>query len=216
MVVGPPGRAVTTTHAVLLVSAPLAGGSSMLQDASSSGAAIRQPPWRRSAWRRTRRCPLSTASFQPRPTSSARCSRRHMSATTSHWRSTTVPMLRAQRRRPTHAGSSLGTPTWRGLCSSAPLRCSTCSAALQRLNRAQRSSSPTTGGSGLTDNREVIAALRHLGALPPSLTDAVALDIAYGLMSPELHWVLTDDRGWSHDRYEEWLAAALCSMLLAR
>ncbi|HEY6782090.1 MAG TPA: hypothetical protein VI296_02540 [Candidatus Dormibacteraeota bacterium] len=61
----------------------------------------------------------------------------------------------------------------------------------------------------------VIAALRHLGALPPALTDAVALDIVYGLMSPELHWVLTDDRGWSHDRYEQWLTGALCSMLLA-
>jgi hypothetical protein len=75
----------------------------------------------------------------------------------------------------------------------------------------------------LADNRRqradgqsrVVSALRRLGALTPSLGDAIALDIVYGLMSPELHWVLTGDRGWSHDRYEQWLARALCSMLLA-
>ena len=96
------------------------------------------------------------------------------------------------------------------------------SAALQHMLRSAAAVEPGAAELLASNRRQradgqsrVIAALRHLGALPPSLTDAVALDIAYGLMSPELHWVLTDDRGWSNDRYEEWLAAALCSMLLA-
>jgi AcrR family transcriptional regulator len=96
------------------------------------------------------------------------------------------------------------------------------SAALQHMLRTAAAVEPSAAQL-LADNRQqradgqsrVVAALRHIGALTPSLTDAMALDIVYALMSPELHWALTDDRGWSHDRYEQWLVGALCSMLLA-
>jgi AcrR family transcriptional regulator len=96
------------------------------------------------------------------------------------------------------------------------------SASLQHMLRTAAAVEPSAAEL-LADNRRqradgqsrVVTALRRLGALTPSLTDAIALDIVYGLMSPELHWVLTRDRGWSHDRYEQWLAGALCSLLLA-
>jgi AcrR family transcriptional regulator len=96
------------------------------------------------------------------------------------------------------------------------------SAALQHMLRSAAAVEPGAAELLANNRRQradgqsrVVIALRHSGALPPSLTDSVALDIVYGLMSPELHWVLTDDRGWSHDRYEQWLTGALCSMLLA-
>jgi AcrR family transcriptional regulator len=96
------------------------------------------------------------------------------------------------------------------------------SASLQHMLRTAAAVEPSAAEL-LADNRRqradgqsrVVTALRRLGVLTPSLTDAFARDIVYGLMSPELHWVLTDDRGWSHDGYEQWLARALCSMLLA-
>lgn len=95
------------------------------------------------------------------------------------------------------------------------------SASLQHMLRVAAAVEPSAAQL-LADNRRqradgqsrVVTALRRLGAVTPSLTDAIALDIVYGLMSPELAWVLTRDRGWSHDQYEQWLAGALCSMLL--
>lgn len=41
-----------------------------------------------------------------------------------------------------------------------------------------------------------------------------AADIIYTLMSPDVHRILTLDRGWSATRYEQWLARALCRLLL--
>ncbi|GAC1338830.1 MAG: hypothetical protein NVSMB29_05210 [Candidatus Dormibacteria bacterium] len=96
------------------------------------------------------------------------------------------------------------------------------SASLQHMLRTAAAVEPSAAELLANNRRQradgqsrVVTALRRLGALTPSLTDVMALDIVYGLMSPELHWVLTGDRGWSHDRYEQWLAGALCSMLLA-
>lgn len=61
----------------------------------------------------------------------------------------------------------------------------------------------------------VVAGLRRLNALRPGLEDGHALDIVYALMSPELHRVLTVDRGWDDDTYEHWLGDTLCRALLA-
>jgi AcrR family transcriptional regulator len=61
----------------------------------------------------------------------------------------------------------------------------------------------------------VVAGLRLLGALRPGLDDAHALDIVYALMSPELHRVLTVERGWDASTYEQWLGDTLCESLLA-
>jgi AcrR family transcriptional regulator len=42
-----------------------------------------------------------------------------------------------------------------------------------------------------------------------------AADVVYLLMSPDTHRVLTVERGWSAERFEEWLARALRSQLLS-
>jgi AcrR family transcriptional regulator len=67
---------------------------------------------------------------------------------------------------------------------------------------------------------------RHLGqsrvarelvrrrVLPNGTSEKDAADIIYALMSPEVHRIFTVERGWSGDRYERWLADALCGMLL--
>lgn len=58
-------------------------------------------------------------------------------------------------------------------------------------------------------------ALAGRGALRPGLSEAAAADIVYALASPEAYRLLVADRGWSPQRYEQWLAAALASQLLA-
>lgn len=45
------------------------------------------------------------------------------------------------------------------------------------------------------------------GALYDCMTEADALDVVYTLMAPEVHRILTVDRGLSADRYEQWLPA---------
>jgi AcrR family transcriptional regulator len=95
------------------------------------------------------------------------------------------------------------------------------SAPLQHMLRTAAAVEPTAAELLDANRRQraegqsrVVAALRRLGALSPALSDAAALDVVYALMSPELHWVLTRDRNWDHDRYERWLAEALNRMLL--
>lgn len=51
-------------------------------------------------------------------------------------------------------------------------------------------------------------------ALRDGLTEDKAHDIIYTLMSPELRNVLLDERSWSVDTYEAWLACTLCDTLL--
>jgi len=51
-------------------------------------------------------------------------------------------------------------------------------------------------------------------ALAPGLTEEAALDTIYTLMSPEVHRVLTVERGLSPDQYEDWLARVLVATLL--
>jgi hypothetical protein len=50
--------------------------------------------------------------------------------------------------------------------------------------------------------------------LAPGLTEEAALDTIYTLMSPEVHRVLTVERGLSPDQYEDWLARVLVATLL--
>lgn len=57
-------------------------------------------------------------------------------------------------------------------------------------------------------------ALAAAGALRAELTETDAADIVYTLMSPEVYRLLTDDRGWSPERYERWLASVLTTQLL--
>jgi AcrR family transcriptional regulator len=56
--------------------------------------------------------------------------------------------------------------------------------------------------------------LAHAGVLRPGLSERDAADIIHALMSPEVYRLLTGDRGWPPERYEQWLSGALIDQLL--
>ena len=59
----------------------------------------------------------------------------------------------------------------------------------------------------------IVAALDGIGALDPDLAPADAADIVYMAMSPDVHRILTVERGWTGDKYERWLTRALGALL---
>ena len=59
-----------------------------------------------------------------------------------------------------------------------------------------------------------IAALATKTTLRDGMDQATAVDIALTLQSPEVITFLTAQRGWSPDKYEQWLASALTTELL--
>jgi hypothetical protein len=61
----------------------------------------------------------------------------------------------------------------------------------------------------------IVAALAARGALDPELEIGEAADIAYAVLSPDLHWILTTERGWTAAQYEQWLVRSL-GMILRR
>jgi hypothetical protein len=61
----------------------------------------------------------------------------------------------------------------------------------------------------------IVAAIVDRHALAPGMTAARACDIVYALMSPDMHRILTVERGWTPEQYEAWLADALARSLLA-
>ena len=71
-------------------------------------------------------------------------------------------------------------------------------------------------GERLVGQSRVARALAERHALADGVTEGDAADVVYTLMSPEVHRILTVDRGWSADRYERWLAGALADLLLPR
>lgn len=77
-------------------------------------------------------------------------------------------------------------------------------AELLDLTRAQR----------LQGQSRVARELAVRGALAEGLDEAAAADTIYALMAPEVHHLLTIERKWDADRYERWLADALCALLL--
>jgi AcrR family transcriptional regulator len=64
-----------------------------------------------------------------------------------------------------------------------------------------------------TGQSRIVAALQARGALDPSLDTAEAADIVYALLSPEVHRILTVERGWPADRYERWIARSLAALV---
>jgi AcrR family transcriptional regulator len=64
-----------------------------------------------------------------------------------------------------------------------------------------------------TGQSRIVAALRDTGALDPDLGTDEANDIVYALLSPEVHLILTVERGWPADRYERWIARSLSTLL---
>ena len=62
--------------------------------------------------------------------------------------------------------------------------------------------------------RFFVEALTRNGPLRAGLTVSEAVDVVWTLTSPEVHRLLTVDRGWSADRYESWLVDSLVVLLL--
>jgi AcrR family transcriptional regulator len=59
-----------------------------------------------------------------------------------------------------------------------------------------------------------VGLLAERGALRPELSFDAARDIVWTLSSLAVHDLLVGDRGWTHERYQEWLTKALTSELL--
>ena len=59
----------------------------------------------------------------------------------------------------------------------------------------------------------IVTALDATGALDPALGKSEAADIVYALLSPDVHRILTVERGWPADRYERWIARSLEALL---
>jgi AcrR family transcriptional regulator len=64
-----------------------------------------------------------------------------------------------------------------------------------------------------TGQARIVAALARLKALDPALSKEEAVDLTYVAMSPEVHRILTVERGWTGEQYERYLARALASLL---
>ena len=61
---------------------------------------------------------------------------------------------------------------------------------------------------------QIARSLARTGALRPKLREREAADIIHALMSPEVYRLLVGDRGWSSERYEQWLRGILIDQLL--
>lgn len=59
----------------------------------------------------------------------------------------------------------------------------------------------------------IVAALDARDALDPTLSQAEAADIVYALLSPDVHRILTVERGWPADRYQRWIVRSLGALL---
>jgi AcrR family transcriptional regulator len=62
--------------------------------------------------------------------------------------------------------------------------------------------------------RRIARSLARSGALRPGIRERDAADIVHALASPEVYGLLVSDRGWSGERYENWLRSILTDQLL--
>ena len=62
--------------------------------------------------------------------------------------------------------------------------------------------------------RRIARSLARSRALRPGLRERDAADIIHALASPEVYGLLVIDRGWSAERYEDWLRDLLVDQLL--
>ena len=65
----------------------------------------------------------------------------------------------------------------------------------------------------LVGQSRITAELAKRDALNPELSKAEATDIVYVLWSPEVHRILTIERGWSADHYQRWLARSMRALV---
>ena len=59
----------------------------------------------------------------------------------------------------------------------------------------------------------IVDALSALQALDPDLEVSDAVDMTYLSLSPDVHRILTVERGWTADQYEQWLIRSLGLLL---
>jgi AcrR family transcriptional regulator len=64
------------------------------------------------------------------------------------------------------------------------------------------------------NQRSIVESLHEKAALKPDLDVASAADILWAINHPSVYQLLVADRGWTPERYEEWLADTFCSQLL--
>jgi hypothetical protein len=64
------------------------------------------------------------------------------------------------------------------------------------------------------NQRAIVQSIAAKGALAPELDVATATDILWALNHPNLYALLAGERGWSPERYEQWVGDVLCSQLL--
>jgi hypothetical protein len=94
-------------------------------------------------------------------------------------------------------------------------------AALMEVIRAAAPSDPEIGALWRriesdfhANQRAIVESLARKGALKGDV-DAAA-DVLWALNHPSLYALLSNDRGWTPERYEAWLGDLLCSQLLER
>jgi AcrR family transcriptional regulator len=72
-------------------------------------------------------------------------------------------------------------------------------------------------GADFYDNqRAIVERLHERGALRDGLDVAGAADVLWTLIHPSLWQLLVVERGWSPERYEQWLADTACAQVLGR
>lgn len=59
----------------------------------------------------------------------------------------------------------------------------------------------------------IVAALSALDALDPELGSSEAVDMTFVAFSPDVHYILTVERGWTAEQYEQWLIRSLGALL---
>lgn len=64
-----------------------------------------------------------------------------------------------------------------------------------------------------TGQSRIVAALVERNALDPDLDSSTAADIVYACMSPDVHRILTIERGWTTQDYHSWVLRCLRSLL---
>jgi AcrR family transcriptional regulator len=64
------------------------------------------------------------------------------------------------------------------------------------------------------NQRTIVESLAADAALAPDLDTEAAADILWALNHPTVYHLLARERGWTPDRYEQWLAELLSSQLL--
>ncbi len=94
-------------------------------------------------------------------------------------------------------------------------------AGIQQMLRSAAVVDPEAAGMLATLNQQrytgngiVARGVRDRGALKSTLSQALATDVVYALMSPELRRILRHERAWTAEQYETWLAETLCATLL--